>query len=361
MSDLHPRTRHDRSGDAELGHPLAERLGIVPLSLPTPFAVGPVTTWLLTGDGPLTLVDAGLASAEALHVLERRLADHGRRIEDLEAIALTHEHADHVGLSSILVERSGAELVAIDALAGRLADPAGYGQREAAFMAESLERHGLQRQLTVTLGAMQLAHRAWAGGPVTVSDAVASGDVRTLGGLDFELVLRPGHSVTDTLLINHEHGVVLGGDHLLVHVSSNPLLACPPEQLDPQRPQGPAPEDRVTALADYVAGLQRTAQLDPAVVLGGHGPPVTDARAVVDDRMRMHDRRKRKILGLLDEQGSTAFAVAERMWGDVAWKQPLLCVSEVLGHLDLLRADGAAAPLPLDGTVERWRPLARPT
>lgn len=353
MSDLHPRTRDDAGSVAELSHPLAERLGIVPLSLPTPFAIGPITTWLLTGSGPLTLVDTGLASAEALHVLERRLSEHGYRIEDLEAIALTHEHADHVGLSSILVERSGATLVAIDALAGRLADPIGYGTRETAFMAESLERHGIQHELTVTLGGMQLGHRAWAGGAVTVTDAVTSGDVRTLGGLEFELVLRPGHSVTDTLLINHEHGLVLGGDHLLAHVSSNPLMACAPEMLDPQRPQPPAPEDRVAALVHYIDGLQQTAQLDPAVVLGGHGPAVTDARAVVDDRLRMHDRRKRKILGLLDERGSTAFAVAQRMWGDVAWRQPLLCVSEVLGHFDLLAADGVARGETLDG-VERW-------
>jgi glyoxylase-like metal-dependent hydrolase (beta-lactamase superfamily II) len=352
VSDLHPRTREEPRDGAELSHPLAERLGIVPLSLPTPFAIGPITTWLLTG-GPLTLVDTGPASAEALHVLERRLADAGYRIEDLETIVLTHEHADHVGLSSILTERSGATLVAIDALAGRLADPAGYGLRETGFMVESLQRHGIQRELTVTLGAMQLGHRAWAGGPVTVTDPVASGAVRTFGGLDFELVLRPGHSVTDTLLVNHEHGLVVGGDHLLAHVSSNPLMACAPEKLDPRRPQTPGPDDRVPALHDYIDGLQETARLDPAVVLGGHGAAVTDARAVVDDRLRMHDRRKRKIRGLLAEDGSTAFSVAQRMWGDVAWKQPLLCVSEVLGHFDLLAADGAARPETVDG-VERW-------
>lgn len=353
MSDQHPRHRSEAADAAELSDPLADRLGIVPISLPTPFAIGPITTWLLT-NGPLTLVDTGPASAEALHVLELRLEELGHRLDDLDAIVLTHEHADHVGLTSLLVERSGATVVAIDALSGRLADPSGYGDREATFMAESLHRHGMQREMTVALQAMQRAHLAWAGGAATVTDPVASGEVRTFGGLDFEVVLRPGHSVTDTLLIDHEHGVVLGGDHLLGHVSSNPLLACPPALLDPQRPQRPTPEDRVPALRAYIEGLELTAHLDPAVVLGGHGPAVTDARAIVADRLRMHDRRKRKILGLLAADGSTAFAVAQRMWGDVAWKQPLLCVSEVLGHLDLLQADGTAAPRTRDG-VEYWR------
>lgn len=352
MSDQHPRHRNGAPEAAELSDPLADRLGIVPISLPTPFAIGPITTWLLT-NGPLTLVDTGPASAEALHVLERRLEGLGHRIEDLDAIVLTHEHADHVGLASLLVERSAATVVAIDVLSGRLADPGGYGDREAAFMAESLHRHGMQREMTIALQAMQRAHLAWAGGGATVTDPVVSGETRTFGGLDFEVVLRPGHSVTDTLLIDHEHGVVFGGDHLLGHVSSNPLLACPPALLDPQRVQRPTPEDRVQALRAYIEGLELTAQLDPAVVLGGHGPAVTDARAVVADRLRMHDRRKRKILGLLEGDGSTAFAVAQRMWGDVAWKQPLLCVSEVLGHFDLLHADGTAAAEARDG-VEYW-------
>lgn len=353
MSEQDPRHRSASGEAVELSDPLADRLGIVPISLPTPFAIGPITTWLLT-NGPLTLVDTGPASAEALHVLELRLRALGHRIEDLDAIVLTHEHADHVGLTSLLVERSGADVVTIDALAGRLADPSGFGDREAAFMAESLHRHGMQREMTVALQAMQRAHLAWAGGGATVTDPVASGEHRSLGGLDFEVVLRPGHSVTDTLLINHEHGVVLGGDHLLGHVSSNPLLACPPEMLDPRRPQRPTPEDRVPALRMYIEGLEATAELGPAVVLGGHGPAVTDARAIVADRLRMHDRRKRKIHGMLADDGSTAFSIAQRMWGDTAWKQPLLCVSEVLGHLDLLQADGTAAPGVVDG-VEYWR------
>lgn len=354
--DTHPRQHAERDDDRPLGHPLAERLGILPIELPTPFPVGPISCWLLTG-GPLTIVDTGLASAQALHTLEQRLAEYGHRIEDLQTIVLTHEHADHVGLTSILVERSDAAVVTIDALAGRLGDPVGYGDRETAFMVESLQRHGVTREMAIALSGMQRVHRAWAGGPVRVTHPVASGTTIELGGLAFEIVLRPGHSVTDTLLIDHEHGLVIGGDHLLANVSSNPLLACDPERLDPRRPAGPGADDRVPALRHYLDGLTVTAQLDPAVVLGGHGPAVTDARAVVADRLRMHDRRKRKILRMLDDApaGHTAFDIARQMWRDTAWKQPLLCVSEVLGHLDLLVEDEAARSV-RDGPLERWLP-----
>lgn len=340
---------------AALGHPLAAAAGIHPISIPTPFPVGPVTAWLLEA-GPLTLIDTGPASAEALTVVERQLAARGHRIEDLEAVALTHEHPDHLGLASILVERSGAEVVTIDALVGRLADPSGYGDRETAFMSASMVRHGVAREMAVALSGMQRTHRAWAGGPVTVTRAVASGERVELGGCVFELLLRPGHSVTDTLFVDHEHGIVIGGDHLLSAVSSNPLLACDPARLAPDQAEPPTPEDRVAALRHYVAGMRATAELAPAVVLGGHGPAVTNAAELVAERLRMHERRKAKILGLLDGPApSSAFEIALRMWGDTAWKQPLLCISEVLGHLDLLDDDGAVRA-ERDGDVERWAP-----
>jgi hypothetical protein len=75
-------------------------------------------------------------------------------------------------------------------------------------------------------------------------------------------------------------------------------------------------------------------------VLGGHGPPVTDHVALVDERLRMTDRRARKIAGLLKAGPQTAYELATSMWANVAVTQAFLTLSEVLGHLDLLVADG---------------------
>jgi glyoxylase-like metal-dependent hydrolase (beta-lactamase superfamily II) len=90
--------------------------GIHCLSLPTPFQVGRVNTYLIEDD-PLTLVDSGPNSGTTLDALERALAAHGRRVEDLELIVISHEHIDHLGLVSILARRSGAQVAALDLLA----------------------------------------------------------------------------------------------------------------------------------------------------------------------------------------------------------------------------------------------------
>ena len=81
-----------------------------PRRVPTPFAVGRVNCYLIEDD-PLTLVDAGPELRDVADELEAALAEHGRRIEDLERIVLTHQHIDHIGLAQILAERSGAEVV----------------------------------------------------------------------------------------------------------------------------------------------------------------------------------------------------------------------------------------------------------
>jgi glyoxylase-like metal-dependent hydrolase (beta-lactamase superfamily II) len=78
--------------------------GIRRLAIPTPFQVGRVNTYLLDDD-PLTLVDTGPNSGTSLDALERALAEHGRRIEDLELIVISHQHMDHLGLASILARR----------------------------------------------------------------------------------------------------------------------------------------------------------------------------------------------------------------------------------------------------------------
>src|SRR3989442_8530160 len=100
---------------AELALQRARDAGIHLLRIPTPFAGGRVNCYLIE-DEPLTLLDTGPNSGKALDELERALEAHGRRVEDLELIVLSHQHMDHLGLAGILARRSGAEVAALDAL-----------------------------------------------------------------------------------------------------------------------------------------------------------------------------------------------------------------------------------------------------
>ena len=61
-----------------------------------------VNIWLLRGD-PLTLIDTGPRTDEALMALEAGLGREGLRIEDIELVIPTHHHLDHSGLIATIV------------------------------------------------------------------------------------------------------------------------------------------------------------------------------------------------------------------------------------------------------------------
>ena len=76
------------------------------------------------------------------------------------------------------------------------------------------------------------------------------------------------------------------------------------------------------------------------LVLSGHGDPITDHVALIDERFALHERRAEKIHGLIAERPRTAYEIAQALWGNVAVTQAYLTLSEVLGHVDLLLNDG---------------------
>jgi hypothetical protein len=87
------------------------------------------------------------------------------------------------------------------------------------------------------------------------------------------------------------------------------------------------------------------------VVFPGHGDPVDDHRALIDERMRLHDRRARKLHGLVAERPRTAHELAQELWGNVAVTQAYLTLSEILGHMDLLVDAGQVFERDEEGVV----------
>jgi DNA-binding CsgD family transcriptional regulator len=86
-------------------------------------------------------------------------------------------------------------------------------------------------------------------------------------------------------------------------------------------------------------------------VLPGHGEPVTDHRALIDQRFALHRRRADEIHRLLAEQPRSAYEIAQALWGNIAVTQAYLTLSEVLGHLDLLINDDRVKEEDRDGVA----------
>jgi glyoxylase-like metal-dependent hydrolase (beta-lactamase superfamily II) len=306
--------------------------------------VGRVNCYLIDDD-PLTLVDTGPNSGKALDCLERELAAHGHRIEDLERIVITHQHLDHMGLLDVLARRSGAEVVALDLLAPVLEEFGAEAERDDELAEALMLRHGITRDVVTALRAVSRSFRGW-GGAATVTRRLADGEELAFAGRTLRALHRPGHSPSDTVFYDEADGTLLAGDHLLHHISSNPLIS---RQLGGK--SGEPGDGRPRALLTYMASLRETRGMEVSQVLPGHGDPFGDHAALIDERFAMHERRASKIHGLIAAQPLTAHEIAQSLWGNVAVTQAFLTLSEVLGHIDLLLERGEAAERETGGVI----------
>jgi len=322
---------------------LAADAGIHRLAIPTPFQVGRVNAYLIE-DSPLTLVDSGPNSAKALDELEQALEALGHAIEDIELLVITHQHIDHFGLASILARRSGAEVASLDRLTGFLARYGEESDIEDRFAQQIMLSHGIPSEIVTALRSVSASFRAW-GSAVEVTRPLADGSTLKLRERELRVLHRPGHSPSDTVFHDEQRGILLSADHLIAHISSNPLLARPLEADEDY--SGPRPQ----ALLTYMASLEQTREMSLELVLPGHGQPITDHAGLIDERFRMHARRAKKIHGLIAQAPRTAHEIATELWGNVAVTQAYLTLSEVLGHIDLLLRDGEATERETDGVV----------
>jgi glyoxylase-like metal-dependent hydrolase (beta-lactamase superfamily II) len=297
------------------------------MAIPTPFAVGRVNLYLIEDD-PLTLVDSGPNSGSSLDELQSKLGELGHTLEDIQRIVITHQHIDHIGLVRIVAARSGAEVVALDRLVPFVENYSEAAAADDEFAGGMMLRHGIPEDVARALQSVSLAFRAW-GSRASVSHVVREGELLEFAGRSLEVHFRPGHSPTDTLFFDRERRMLIGGDHLLKHISSNALISRALDGGERRRP-----------LIEYLDSLRRTREMEVELVLPGHGNPIDDHRGLIDDRLRLHERRAEKIHRLIEERPRSGYELAQALWGNIAVTQAFLTLSEVLGHTDLLVDQG---------------------
>lgn len=313
------------------------------ISLPTPFPVGPVNVYLAEGE-PLTLIDTGPKWDGARAALEAALAGRGHRIESLRRLIVTHHHADHMGLAAEIVARSGAELLTHPYNVPWMQDYLAHRGRQRGFFHALWAAGGVPAEVEAAMDASGRDMARWID-PVTPAGTLVEGDTLRLADADWRVYHTPGHAGGLICLWEPVSRTLLANDHFLKDISSNPTLEPPP--------LGQA--ERPRRLVEYLRHMQRMADLGPARALPGHGEVVTDVAGLVRHRLAFHARRKERLLQLLAGCPQTLWELVHATFGErltrgIDW---FLGCSEILGHLDLLEADGAVQALPTNGVV-RW-------
>ncbi|MDH7485268.1 MAG: MBL fold metallo-hydrolase [Anaerolineae bacterium] len=295
--------------------------------------------YLLEGE-PLTLLDTGPRTPEALQELEAGLAALGYGVRDLQRIVISHDHADHYGLAATLAERSGAQVLAHPRCAARLSgDEESGGSLN--WYAGLLRAAGvpLAVQLRVAGGFRHVNRHS---STVRVDHLVDEGDTLRLGEMRWEVLHTAGHAAGLICLYQRETRLLLGSDHLIKHISSNAIIE-PPEREGAERRR---------PLVEYWASLRRVAEMDVDLVLSGHGEPIEDHRALIERRFAFYQERLDNIRAVLSAGPQTVWAIVQALFPRLGAIDTFLAVSEVLGHLDVMEAAGKVRVTGVNGI---WR------
>jgi glyoxylase-like metal-dependent hydrolase (beta-lactamase superfamily II) len=280
--------------------------GVQRLTLPLPTGPKHVHCYLVDG----TLFDTGLG-----------LGDAPWDAVEVERIAITHFHPDHVGGAAAAAETTGAPVYqgGLDyAQCERVWGTDDWPERMAAWFI----RHGVPEGVATDLIARGHAFASFVRYAIDPELLYEGSD---LAGWDVAEL--PGHA--DGHLGFLRDGVLIGGDHLLDKIS--PAV-------------GLYPDSRPDPLGDYLASLERTIELAPRIVYPGHGEPIDDAPGRAQELIEHHRLRLEQTETALAVEERSAYDVSLALFGpDLSPTERRFAVAETLSHLERLVREGRAA------------------
>ena len=165
---------------------------------------------------------------------------------ELSMVALTHVHPDHQGVAKDVCEARGVPLACH------------------ADDVEAMEGKRPVQEAATGNAINKIIRKLWQGPPYKVERVLNEGD--EVAG--FRVVHAPGHARGEVIFFRESDRVAICGDVIrnMSYATGRPMLAEPPEifTYDP---------------AENRRSIHKLADLNPSLILPGHGPAVTDIAA----------------------------------------------------------------------------------
>lgn len=253
------------------------------------------TNGCIVGSDEVFVIDPG--DKNGAEIFLRALAERGN--PKVKAIVLTHSHPDHA--------------VAAAELKPALKCP---------VMLNPKERPILE----------QFKGLAWD----DIDEELHGGMMIEVDGVRLEAVDTPGHSPGHVSLFEPQAKTLIAGDL----VSGHGTVGIFP-------PHG--------RMSEYFDSLRRANVLQPATVVPGHGPLLTDPEGLFDQYIARRTLRENEIRQVLEQSPTTIEKIVEELYPDVLPHFRRAAGATVLAHLIKLESEGIVLCAGEDQYGDAWK------
>ena len=283
---------------------------------------GENSSYLFDGERTV-LVDTGVATPAVEEELRSELDRLGVSVADLDAIVLTHWHADHAGLAGAFQRESGAS-VHVHAADAPIVEGNEAWREYGETLRERFAEWGIPDEKRNE--PLRLIESDVFGERPTV-ERFEDGDYLRFKDLTFRILHTPGHTAGSCCLVIDGTETILSGDALLPRYTPN-IGGADVRVEDP--------------LGTYLDTLARIEDAGFKRAHPGHRDPIDDPAGRAREIAAHHRERTGRVLSALAEtEPATAWEVSAELFGSLSGIHVMHGPGEAFAHLDHLVRHGA--------------------
>lgn len=284
---------------------------------------GDNNSYLLKGENRNILIDTAISLPQPRNQLEKGLEDAGLGYGDVDAVFLTHWHADHVGLAGEIQNESGCRVYAHEKDAGVIEQNPENLEEIDELSARYMREWGAPDDKIEELNTFLNASESVSGEPAKV-ETFDDGDTFDFGKFELEVLHAPGHAAGMSSFVIDD--TVFSGDALLPVYTPN----VGGSDLRVERP-----------LEKYIETLKSVIERDFDTAYPGHRYPIDSPSERAREIIEHHRERARKIVGVLTDEPKTVWEISDELFGELKNIHIIHGPGEAYAHLEHMERDGS--------------------